>query len=91
MSRLFFFFFNWKEWHTILEKGGDDYSASYKVRYLCNLNIPTSPRNCGASPEPAVGNNYYSYQLTALSICASTVEDTVLNKNHWLLPGEGQL
>lgn len=91
MSRLFFFFFTGKNGIQYWKRGGDDYSASYKVRYLCSLNIPTSPGNSGASPEPAVGNNYYSCQLTALSICASTVEDTVLNKNHWLLPGRGQL
>ena len=74
MSRLFFFF-NGKNGIEYWKRGGDDYSTSYKVRYLWSLNIPTSPSNCGASPEPAVGNNCYSCQLTALSICASTVED----------------
>ena len=40
-----------------------------------SLNSPTSPSRCGASPEPAVENNYYSCQFTALSVCVPTVED----------------
>ena len=72
MSRLFFTGKNGLEYW---KRGVNDYSASYKVRYLCRLNIPISPSNCGASPELTVGNNYYSCQLTARSICESTVED----------------
>lgn len=40
-----------------------------------SLNIPTSLSRCGGSPEPAVEKNYYSCQLTALSVCVPTVED----------------